>query len=95
MAYSKGVGSDMVLRTSPLWTDALKITLLAVFCIVATSAFAQGKFSVQQGSINFASNAQLELIKASSDKIQALGYEFKFLNLKEALKNIYGPPKAN
>lgn len=30
------------------------------------------KYSIERGSINFASNAQLELIKASSDKVQGL-----------------------
>jgi polyisoprenoid-binding protein YceI len=33
---------------------------------------AQQKFTVEKGEINFASNAQLELIKASSDKLQGL-----------------------
>jgi polyisoprenoid-binding protein YceI len=36
------------------------------------SAQAQQKYSVQKGEINFASNAPLELIKASSDKVQGL-----------------------
>lgn len=33
---------------------------------------AQKKFSIDKGEINFTSNAQLELIKASSDKVQGL-----------------------
>jgi uncharacterized protein len=32
--------------------------------------------------------------KTSSDKIQAMGFEFEFLSLREALKNIYGSKKA-
>jgi polyisoprenoid-binding protein YceI len=35
-------------------------------------AIAQKKYSIQAGSIQFTSNAQLELIKASSDKVQGL-----------------------
>jgi hypothetical protein len=37
-----------------------------------TIAFAQKKFSIASGNISFTSNAQLELIKASSDNVQGL-----------------------
>jgi hypothetical protein len=36
------------------------------------SAFSQKKYSIQKGEIKFASKAQLELIQASSDKVQGL-----------------------
>jgi polyisoprenoid-binding protein YceI len=43
--------------------------ILAVFTFLVQ---AQQKYSIEKGSISFASNAQLELIKASSDKVQGL-----------------------
>lgn len=52
--------------------------LVRIFLILSlapwTTAHGQQKYSIApgQGLINFASNAQLELIKASSDKIQGL-----------------------
>lgn len=42
--------------------------LLAIVC----AANAQAKLSIERGAINFTSNAQLELIKAASDKVQGL-----------------------
>ena len=33
---------------------------------------AQGKYGIDKGTINFSSNAQLELIRAASDKVQGL-----------------------
>lgn len=47
------------------------IATLLLAC-VATVVLAQKKFSVEKGEINFTSNAELELIKASSDKVQGL-----------------------
>ena len=45
--------------------------ICVVLVLISVSAVAQ-KFSVQKGSISFTSNAKLELIKASSDKIRGL-----------------------
>ena len=50
-----------------------KKVIAAVFlACVCTAVGAQNKFSVEKGEINFTSNAELELIKASSDKVQGL-----------------------
>lgn len=40
--------------------------------LASAFAFGQKKFIIEKGVINFASHAELELIKASSDKIQGL-----------------------
>lgn len=40
--------------------------------VISFTIEAQRKFSIEKGEINFASRAQLELIKASSDKVQGL-----------------------
>jgi polyisoprenoid-binding protein YceI len=50
----------------------LKSLICASAMLISFTAYAQKKFSVATGEINFASNAQLELIKASSDKVQGL-----------------------
>jgi polyisoprenoid-binding protein YceI len=42
------------------------------FTFLVSPAFSQKKYSVQKGEIKFASKAQLELIQASSDKVQGL-----------------------
>jgi len=55
---------------------------LTVILAVSFTCEAQKKFSLEKGAINFASKAQLELIKASSDKVQGLidpvSYQFAF-----------------
>jgi len=43
---------------------------LIIFCSLTGEA--QKKFSTEKGTINFVSNAELELIKASSDKLQGV-----------------------
>jgi polyisoprenoid-binding protein YceI len=53
------------------------ILRMIVFCFVATFIFssttsAQKRYSVSSGQINFTSNAELELIKASSSQLQGL-----------------------
>jgi polyisoprenoid-binding protein YceI len=48
------------------------IYLTVSFIILNATLFAQQKFSIESGTIDFASRAQLELIKASSDKVQGL-----------------------
>ena len=45
-------------------------TLVAIF--LYTVAFSQVKFNEQKGEIGFASNAQLEMIKATSDKVTGI-----------------------
>jgi polyisoprenoid-binding protein YceI len=45
---------------------------LASFIFLHTEAQAQKKYSIVKGEINFASNAELELIKASSTQVQGL-----------------------
>src|SRR5687767_16000291 len=47
------------------------IGALLLACLT-TVVFAQKKLSIEKGEINFASNAELELIKASSNKVQGL-----------------------
>jgi polyisoprenoid-binding protein YceI len=47
------------------------LTLACLF-IFTVSLNAQKKFGIEVGTIHFTSNAQLELIKASSDKVQGL-----------------------
>ena len=49
--------------------SVLCFATLLLFC---DAAQAQKKYSVRKGEINFTSNAELELIKASSDKLQGL-----------------------
>lgn len=46
--------------------------LVGILALCVFTLRAQGKYGIEKGSINFASNAQLELIKASSDKVQGL-----------------------
>jgi polyisoprenoid-binding protein YceI len=53
------------------------IKLKSLICTSALLALsftlqAQKKFSIEKGEINFASKAQLEVIRASSDKVQGL-----------------------
>jgi polyisoprenoid-binding protein YceI len=59
---------------------SLICTVVVLF--LSYSANAQKKFSITTAEINFASNAHLELIKASSDKVQGLidpaTYQFAF-----------------
>ena len=50
----------------------LKALMCLGFIVASIVLNAQKKYSVQNGSIDFTSNAQLELIKASSDKVQGL-----------------------
>jgi polyisoprenoid-binding protein YceI len=40
--------------------------------LISPCLSAQNKLTIEKGEINFTSNAQLELIKASSDKVQGL-----------------------
>jgi polyisoprenoid-binding protein YceI len=46
--------------------------LTGILALFAFATKAQAKYGIENGLINFASNAQLELIKASSDKVQGL-----------------------
>lgn len=51
----------------------LRLNCLTVFFVIMTFAlYAQEKYSIEKGKVNFTSNAQLELIKASSDSPQGL-----------------------
>ncbi|HEY0741025.1 MAG TPA: YceI family protein [Chryseosolibacter sp.] len=50
----------------------IRCCLVGIMALWNVAASAQGKFGIESGSINFTSNAQLELIKASSDKVQGL-----------------------
>jgi hypothetical protein len=51
----------------------LKYQLTSILLlIIYTSLFGQSKFTVQKGELSFISNAQLELIKATSEKVQGL-----------------------
>jgi hypothetical protein len=57
-------------------TEMMKLnSVIGIFLmafLTTSAANGQKKFSVENGSINFTSNAELELIKASSDKVQGL-----------------------
>jgi polyisoprenoid-binding protein YceI len=46
--------------------------LIVGLLFLSIACLAQGRFKVEKGSLNFTSDAQLELIKASSDKVQGL-----------------------
>ena len=46
--------------------------LTGFFIVFNFFSYGQQKYSIEKGGINFTSNAQLELIKASSDKVQGL-----------------------
>jgi polyisoprenoid-binding protein YceI len=46
--------------------------LTGILTLSTLFVYGQQKFSIEKGSINFTSNAQLELIKAVSDKVQGL-----------------------
>lgn len=49
------------------------IPAIIFLCLIQVNLlFGQTKFSTQKGEINFTSNAQLEVIKASSDKVQGI-----------------------
>src|SRR3982750_3786358 len=50
---------------------AIKSTIV-FFVFLSHLILAQSKFATQKGEISFASKAQLELIKATSDKAQGL-----------------------
>jgi hypothetical protein len=63
----------------------IKMRALIYLTVILAAGFtceAQKKFNMERGGINFASKAQLELIKASSDKVQGLidpaTYQFAF-----------------
>jgi hypothetical protein len=45
---------------------------ILVFAFLSAGSSGQGKLSIQKGEISFASNAQLELIKASSDRVTGI-----------------------
>jgi polyisoprenoid-binding protein YceI len=49
-----------------------RLIYLTVILATSLTCEAQKKFAIEKGEINFASKAQLELIKASSDKVQGL-----------------------
>ena len=56
-------------------TEMMKLnSAIGIFflALLTTHGYSQKKFSVENGYINFTSNAELELIKASSDKVQGL-----------------------
>ena len=46
--------------------------MLVVFCSISAQLQAQKKFTIQKGKVSFASNAELELIEASSEKVQGV-----------------------
>jgi len=51
----------------------MRLVISCIFFLVTVQiAFSQGRFSVTKGQVNFTSNAELELIKASSNKLQGL-----------------------
>ena len=56
------------------WTERMMVKMLfcclLIFCSLQGEA--QKKFSTASGTINFVSNAELELIKASSDNLQGI-----------------------
>lgn len=56
------------------YTDMLKVPTIICLCLMLflSSARAQKKYMIQSGSINFTSNAQLELIRASCTSLQGL-----------------------
>jgi polyisoprenoid-binding protein YceI len=57
------------------FSDLLKFRLLALtFCLLVplTVSFSQKRYRVDKGEISFTSNAELELIRATSDKVQGL-----------------------
>ena len=53
----------------------MSVTKKLLLCLLFLSGFAvqaQKKFTIDKGQVSFTSNAKLEVIKASSDKIQGL-----------------------
>jgi polyisoprenoid-binding protein YceI len=48
------------------------IALALCFFALSATAFGQKRYRVEKGEISFTSNAELELIKAKSDKVQGL-----------------------
>lgn len=48
------------------------VIILLLFILLIPHSYGQKKYTVQSGSISFTSNAQLELIKASSSSLQGL-----------------------
>lgn len=58
--------------SSPIPRMMKRLTFVLILLLGGLSSLAQKKYAIQSGSILFTSNAQLELIKASSDKVQGL-----------------------
>jgi polyisoprenoid-binding protein YceI len=63
-------------RLNKVWLNLLPMLirscLTGIFFVLGFVTFAQEKYVIEKGAINFTSNAQLEQIKASSDKPQGL-----------------------
>jgi hypothetical protein len=51
---------------------AARVSIAFILCLLAAQAFSQKRYSLNNGLIKFTSNAELELISASSDKVQGL-----------------------
>lgn len=58
-------------------------TVLGALFLISSVAFGQSRYSTEKGAISFTSNAKLELINASSNKIKGLldisTYQFAFV----------------
>jgi len=50
----------------------MRISFVCFLVLIVASSNAQQRYSLTKGQINFTSNAELELISASSDKLQGL-----------------------
>lgn len=76
-AFLSEAATDTPRRSNPrpmVHRPHLSRSLMTVFLALAalTSAFGQAKYSVQKCEMAFTSNAELELIKASSNQVQGL-----------------------
>ena len=59
-------------RSTSLQTRYYTLVLTILWTCLSLSVSGQKKLTIQKGEIKFASKAQLELIKASTDKVQGL-----------------------
>lgn len=66
-----------------MWNKSVMVQVICLLVLLSGATFAQRRYSTEKGAISFTSNAKLELINASSNKIKGLldisTYQFAFV----------------
>lgn len=66
-----------------MWNKSVMVQVICLLVLLSGATFAQSRYSTEKGAISFTSNAKLELINASSNKIKGLldisTYQFAFV----------------